>query len=109
MQSYSPSHRLLELMEEYRQMTNDSIRIGLANNKVSTMRRLSKLSYKELKKFVNVPSHYMLCAISKASGIISSMNKSVKRGHKTKDQYVQKQLLVSCYGFKIVNGNLRIP
>jgi putative transposase len=42
-------------------------------------------------------------------GILASRNKSIKRGHDTKDPYVKRPLLVSCYGFKIVNGRLRIP
>jgi putative transposase len=92
-------------------MTSDVIRIGLANNNsTSNMKRLSNLSYNELKtRYRNVPSIYKLCAISKAAGIISSRNKSIKRGYPTKDPYVRKPLLVSCYGFKIVNGKLRIP
>jgi putative transposase len=99
-----------ELMNDYRKMTNDVIRIGIANGNVSTLKRLSILSYRELKKrYRDAPSYYKLCAISKASGILASRNKSIKRGHDTKDPYVKRPLLVSCYGFKIVNGRLRIP
>ena len=42
-------------------MTNDSTRIGLANDNVSTMKRLSKLSYKELKRYGNILSYYKSC------------------------------------------------
>ena len=90
-------------------MTNDSIRIGLANNNVSTLKKLSMLSYKELKRYRNVPSCYRLCAISKAVGILSSRKKSIKRGYPTKQPYLKKPILVSCYSFKIVNRKLRIP
>ena len=95
-------------MENYRQMTNDSIRIGLANGNVST-KRLSKHRYKELKRNRNVPSYHKLCAISKASEIIASRNKSIKRGRATRDPYVKRTPLVSCYGFRIVDRNLGIP
>jgi putative transposase len=109
-QSYTPSQRMLELMNDYRKMTNDVIRIGIANGNVSTLKRLSILSYRELKKsYRDAPSYYKLCAISKASGILASRNKSIKRGYDTKDPYVKRPSLVSCYGFKIVNGRLRIP
>jgi putative transposase len=106
-QTYAPTPQVLSLMQEYRKMTNDAIQIGLAND-TSTMKRLSALSYKVLKR-CNVPSCYRLCAISKAAGILASRKKSIKRGHPTKDPYLKKPLLVSCYHFKIANGNLRIP
>ncbi len=94
-------------MNEFRQMTNDAIKIGIASD-VSVLKRLSKLCYKELNGFRKVPTYYKLCAISKASGIISARNKSLKRNRVTKDPYVTKPCLVSCYGFKIINGKLRI-
>jgi putative transposase len=100
---------MMELMNDYKKMTNDVIRIGIANGNVSALKRLSILSYRDLKRYRNTPSYYKLCAISKASGILASRNKSIKRGHDTKDPYVKRPLLVSCYGFKIVNGRLRIP
>ena len=49
-QSYSPSIEVLSLMQDFRQMTNDCIRIGVANS-VSSMKRLSMLAYKELKRY----------------------------------------------------------
>jgi hypothetical protein len=96
---------MLELLNDYRKMTNAVIRIGMANGNVSTLKRLSILSYRELKKRYrdNTPSYYKLCAISKASGILASRNKSIKRSHDTNDPYVKRPLLVACYGFKIVN------
>lgn len=107
-QSFVPSQSVFALMHDYKQMTNEAIRIGLASD-CSSMRRLSLLSYKELKRY-NVPSRYKLCAISKAAGILASRKKSIRRGFNTKDPYLRKPVLVSCYGFKITsNGKLRIP
>jgi putative transposase len=63
-QSYSPSAEVFSLMRSFREMTNECIRIGLAND-ASTLRRLSLLSYHILARF-RVPSYYKLCAISKA-------------------------------------------
>jgi putative transposase len=109
-QSYSPSPQVLSLMQEYRRMTNDAIRIGIANDNLSNMKKLCTLSYKELKiRYRNVPSCYKLCAISKAAGILASKKKSIKRGYPTKDPYVKRPLLVSCYQFRILNGKLRFP
>ena len=107
-QSYRPSSKILSLMQSFKQITNDCIRIGLANN-ASSLKRLSILSYKQLKPYNNFPSYYKLCAISKAAGILASRKKSIRRGFKTKNPYLRKLILTSCYGFKIVNGKLRIP
>lgn len=106
-QSYKPSEQVLTLMQNFKQMTNDCIRIGLSNQ-ISTMKKLSLFTYKELKRYGGY-SKYRLTAISKAAGILSARKKSVRRGFKTKDPYVKKPILVSCYGFKVINGKLKIP
>jgi hypothetical protein len=104
-QSYTPSKQVLSLMQDYRQMTNDAIRIGLANNNLSKMKRLCYLSYKELRRYGDVPSGYKLCAISKAAEILASRKKSIKRRYPTRNPYVKRLLFISCYSFKIVNGS----
>ena len=88
-------------------MTNDCIRIGLAND-ASTLRRLTNLSYRELRRY-RVVSYYKLHAISRAAGILASRKKSIRRGVETKSPYAVKPQLVSCYGFKMENGRLRVP
>jgi putative transposase len=88
-------------------MVNDSIRIGLLND-VFSLRKLSLLSYNQLAQY-DFPSYYKLCAISRAAGILAARKKSVQRGYATKTPYAVRPQLVSCYGFKIENGDLRIP
>ncbi len=88
-------------------MVNHCIRIGLQND-AHTLKRLTILSYHELKLY-DIISYYKLCAISKAAGILSNRKQSVKRGMNTKDPYLKKPILLSCYGFKIVNGIFKIP
>src|SRR3989440_2544111 len=88
-------------------MVNDSIRIGLLND-ASSLRRLSLLPYNQLAKY-DSPSYYKLCAISRAAGILAARKKSVRRGYATRTPYAVRPQLVSCYGFKIENGYLRIP
>ncbi|MDV3278059.1 MAG: transposase [Nitrososphaerales archaeon] len=107
-QSYIPSTVVLQLIETFRQMTNDCIRVGLREN-VSTLKRLSSLSYGELRRYDDVPSYYKLCAISRAAGILSSRKKSLRRGHLTRSPYTSRPVLVSCYGFKIAASRLLIP
>jgi putative transposase len=108
-QRFQPTPVLLELMEDFRRMTNDFIRLGLENS-AQTMKQLSFLAYRDLSdRYGNVPSYYRLCAISKAAGILSSRRKSIKRGFPTKRPYVSKPFLLSCYGFKIKDGSLFLP
>jgi len=98
---------VLGLLEVFRRMVNESIRIGLAND-VSSLGRLSLLSYNHLAKY-DSPSCYKLCAISRAAGILSARKKSLRRGLPTRTPYSVRQQLVSCYSFKTKNGGLEIP
>ncbi|MCI0563208.1 MAG: transposase, partial [Nitrososphaera sp.] len=88
-------------------MINDSIKVGLEND-VSTMKALCKLSYSQLKRYDSI-SYYKLCAISHAAGILANRKKSLKRGYEPKRPYAKKPLLISCYGFKLADGKLRVP
>src|SRR5207249_4176314 len=106
-QHYAATRDLLGLLEVFRRMVNESIPLGLAND-ASSLRRLSLLSYNQLARY-DSPSCYKLCAISRAAGILAARNKSVKRGFPTRTPYAVRQQLVSCYGFKIENGGLKIP
>ena len=106
-QHYAPTRDVLGLLEVFRRMVNESIRIGMAN-KVSSLRKLSLFSYNQLAHY-DSPSCYKLCAISRAAGILASRKKSLKRGFATRTPYAVRQQLVSCYSFKAKNGGLEIP
>jgi len=106
-QYYVSSSDVLRLLEGFRRMVNDSLRIGLVND-VSSLRKLSLLSYNQLAHY-DSPSYYKLCAISRAAGILAARKKSVRRGYPTRTPYAVRPQLVSCYGFKIRNGLLEIP
>src|SRR5437667_1037460 len=106
-QYYVPVADVLRLLDVFRRMVNDSIRIGLLND-ASSLRKLSLLSYNQLARY-DSPSYYKLCAISRAAGILAARNKSVRRGFPTRTPYAVRQQLVSCYGFKVENGELKIP
>ena len=95
------------MMETFRQMVNDCIRIGLVNN-ISTMKKLCNLAYKQLASY-HIISYYKLCAISHAAGILANRKKSIIRGLQPRQPHATRPLLVSCYGFKIVDGILKIP
>src|SRR5437660_4259746 len=106
-QHYAPTRDVLGLLEVFRRMVNESIRIGLANN-ASSLRKLSLLSYNQLAQY-DSPSCYKLCAISRAAGILAARKKSLKRGFPTREPYALRPQLISCYGFRVRNGWLEIP
>ena len=60
-QHYVSSSEVLGMLELFRKMVNESLRIGLANE-VSSLRKLSLLSYNQLAQY-DSPSCYKLCAI----------------------------------------------
>ena len=95
------------LMETFRQMVNNCIRIGLRYN-VSSMKHLCNLTYKQLDSY-RVLTYYKLCASSHAAGILANRKKSLKRGLNPREPYAKRAFLVSCYGFKIVDGVLKVP
>jgi putative transposase len=113
-QRFSPSEQILSVMEQFRLMTNDCIRIGLRlqeenNGNTPSMRKLSLVAYRELQsRYPTLYSRYSLCAISKAAGILSARRKSLQRGIPTREPYLSKQVLTSCYGFKVERSNLVI-
>ena len=106
-QAYAPSEELQSMMETFKDMVNHCIRIGLEND-VSTMQKLSLLSYERLHEY-KIPSYSKLSAISQASGRLTNMKRSIKKGVKTKSPFIRRPYLVSCYGFKISGLLLSIP
>lgn len=110
-QAYQPTPEILRLLEEFRLMVNDCIRVGLRfemeNNATPSMKRLSLLCYGLLKSY-EVYSRYRLTAISKAAGILSARRKSIKRGFFTRTPYVSRPFLISCYHLGIQEGKLRV-
>ena len=95
------------MMELFRQMTNKCLKIGTEENKTS-MKSLSLVCYGKLGKY-KIASAYKLCAISRASGILSNYRRLVKKGRKVKLPYCFKPSLVTCYGIRLRNGVLHLP
>jgi len=91
-QHYVATRDVLGLLELFRRMVNESIRIA---NDASSLRRLSLLSYNQLAQY-DSPSCYKLSAISRAAGILAARKKSLKRGFSTRTPYSVRPQLVSC-------------
>ena len=94
-------------METFRQMLNECIRIGLAENKTSFL-SLRYASYPKLRDY-KIVAAYKNNAISRASGILSSYRKLVKKGRRVRKPYCWKSTLTTCYGFKLKGDSIILP
>ncbi len=97
-----------DLMETFRKMINDCIRIGIEKD-IHNHIKLARECYRYLSQKYQIITYYILHAISKASGILKNRKNSIKRGFKTKTPYIFKKLLISSYGFELKNGLFDIP
>lgn len=104
-QRFNPAEGTLHLMESFRRMTNDCIRIGLAERKTS-LKSLSVACYPKLKTY-GVSSAYKLCAISKAAGILNHYRKLSGRHH-AKEPYCSRLSLTTYYGIRVIDGKVRM-
>jgi putative transposase len=98
-QYYTPGPEIHRMLEQFRQMMNDCVRIGLSEN-VSSLKSLSTKAYHQLATY-DLMSYYKLCAISKATGILRNYRKAKGKNPKTRDPYARRLQLTTCYGFKI--------
>ena len=96
-QPFVADERLSSTMDTFRQMLNECIRVGLAENKTSFM-SLRYACYLKLKDY-KIASAYKNNAISRASGILSNYKKLLKKGKR-----VEKAVLLEAN----LNNLLRI-
>ena len=106
-QFYAPDENILHLLEQFRQMMNLCIQIGIAEN-VSSLKALCMKSYKQLAEY-DAMSYYKLCAISAAVGVLRNHRKTVRRTGSSRTPHVRRLRLTTCYGVKLQNGSLLLP
>jgi len=105
-QFYSPDQNILRLLEQFRQMMNRCIQIGIAEN-VSSLKALSLKAYRQLAAY-DVMSYYKMCAVSAAVGVLRNYRKVARQGE-TRMPYVRRLRVTTCYGFKVQDGRLLLP
>ncbi len=106
-QNYVPPPQIINLLEQFRRMINDCIRIGF-NENTTSLKSLSMKAYHELDRY-DVPTSYRLTAISKAVAILRNYRKTAKKHPNAKKPYASKPILSDCYSFRIINNQLRLP
>ena len=106
-QRYTPSEQLLHLLNDFRLMVNDCIRIGMEESNATSLKSLSLKAYHQLSNY-EVPTYYRLCAISAATGILKNYRKASRKKPNVKTPYARRLMLTTCYGFKIKNGEQQL-
>ena len=106
-QSYRPTEEILSLLEDFRCMVNDCVRIGLKEN-VTSMKSLCMKAYHQLSVY-DVATCYRLTAISRAAGILRNHRRVLKRNLSARVPYVTRLSLTDCYGFRVVHRLVRVP
>ncbi len=104
-----PHHcrQLDRLMEEFRHMVNEAIRIGIEKNITSKLRLRNELYLKFKNEFHTC---YISMAVFKAHALLKSYRKSFKKNSNTKKPYVQKKFfVVNSFVYRILDGDMRIP
>jgi len=107
-QSYRPTEEILYLLEDFRRMVNDCVRIGLKDN-LTSMKSLCMKAYYQLSAY-DVPTCYRLTAISRAAGILRNYRKELKkkRNRSARVPYITRLSLTDCYGFRIIHRLVRL-
>jgi putative transposase len=98
-QRYTPRPEILRMLDQFRLMLNDCVRIGVAEN-VTSLKSLSTKTYNQLATY-DAMSYYKLCAISKATGILRNYRKARRKNPEAKEPCARRPQLTTCYGFKI--------
>lgn len=105
-QAYAPSADTDLLIESFRLMVNDCIRIGVREN-VTSLKSLSTKAYKSLSKY-DVATCHRVCAVAKAASILRMYRRGLKRNPAQPVPYARRSTLHTCYGFKLEGGKLCI-
>ena len=95
------------LLETFRQMVNEAIRVGLEKN-ITSRFNLQKEVYNRLHNGLH--TWYILSAAEKACAILKNYRKAKRGNPKTKKPYVKKPFVsIGNQGYKIVQNKLRLP
>jgi len=94
------------LLETFRKMVNEAIRVGLQKN-ITSRFSLSNAVYKPLHNGLH--TWYILSAIEKACAILKNYRKAKRKKQKVKKPYVKKRFAsIGTLGYKIVDNKLRL-
>ena len=110
-QNYDVPAELLSVMEQFREMVNRAIAVGLEQN-ITSRFKLSNAVYGELHNGLH--THYILGAVEKATAILRNYRKALRKanakGRTVRMPYVRRAFLsLDNQSYRIIDGVLRIP
>jgi putative transposase len=95
------------LLEVFRKMVNEAIRVGLERN-ITSRFKLSNAVYEPLHNGLH--TWYILSAVEKACTLLKNYRKAKRKNPKTKKPHVKKPFLsIGNQAYKIIDGKLRLP
>ena len=105
LQNVSPIPEIDSLLNNFRQMVNFCIHIGIKKG-ISSRFKLQNEVYHALRS--EYYSHYILTAVEKASAILKNYRREKRKNPDTKEPYVMRPFISIPY-IKVDNGVLRVP
>jgi putative transposase len=98
-QKYTPTTEILQLLEDFRKMTNEVIRIAVNENLTSRF-QINRRCYKEFECY---PYHtnFRLNAVNIATGLLHNFKKSLRKQPNTKKPYLTKRF-ARIFGSEVV-------
>ncbi len=106
-QSYESSEEILPLLDTFRFMLNEAVRVGVDKN-ITSRFKLSNEVYHQLKNGLH--SWYRLAAIEKASVILKNYRREKRKNRNAVKPYVWRRFAcIGNQGYKIKDGILYLP
>ncbi|QRF74532.1 putative transposase [Thermoplasmatales archaeon] len=106
-QDFIASDNLIGLMHKFTEMVNLVIGIMIERN-LTSRNSVTRETYPMLREY-DIPSYYYPEAINKAVALVKTYRKRLKKKQKATIPHVERPMLATYYGFRIVDGNLMIP
>lgn len=106
-QKYNPNPEILRLLEDFRKMTNEAIRIALDENLTARF-PITRRCYREFACYPYT-TNFRLNAINIATGVLHNYRKELRKNKDAKKPYVTRQV-AKAFGeiVKVKDGKLRL-
>jgi hypothetical protein len=106
-QDFNPSDNLIILMHKFTEMVNLVIDI-MVEKKLTSRKSISPETYDMFRNYA-IPSYYYQEAINKAISLMKTYRKRLRKKQEATMPHVERPVLATSYGFKIVENNLMVP
>ena len=106
-QSYESSEEIIPLLDTFRFMVNEAVRVGI-DKSITSRFKLSNEVYHHLKN--DLHSWYRLAAIEQATSILKNYRREKRKNPNTKKPYAWRRFVcIGNQGYKVKDGILYLP